>query len=132
MDPQELPGGIPSRISGLTAALLRHLLALGALAAEETRQLIRQSLAGLLLLISLILSLFLCYLGGMAALISLLALDLHWGWPSSLAASALFHLALAAILFVVLKFTSLPSPYQATSAELQRDIEALGKHSHRP
>jgi len=54
MNSQHLPGGIPSRITGLTAGLLRHLLSLGSLAALEGRLFVRQSIAGLVLVIAIV------------------------------------------------------------------------------
>lgn len=132
MEPHDSLSGIPERFSGLLAALLRHVLALGALAAEETRLLIRQSVAGIILLTALLLSVTIAYIALVAAAASLLVLRYHWEWPGALGALAIFHLLTAAILFAVFKARSTPPPYGATAAELQRDLEALARHSRTP
>jgi uncharacterized membrane protein YqjE len=132
MIPHDLPGGIPSRISGLAAGLIRHLLSLGSLAALEGRMFIRQSIAGIILLTALILFAMIAYVALIASAISLLAMFLKWGWPLSLAAAGLLHLAFVGILYKMLRARIAPRPFEATSAELQKDIDALSIYSSTP
>ena len=129
MDPNELPGGIPSRISGLLFALLRHLLSLTELAAEETRLLIRQSITAILLLVALIVTLVISYLALLATLISFLTLGHGWSWPSAFALVGFFHLLIAGILVFFLRLRTASRPFEATTAELRRDLDALGTYS---
>jgi uncharacterized membrane protein YqjE len=129
MNPQELPGGIPSRITGLAAGLLRHGLTLGALAAAEVRLLLRQSIVTLLLALAMIVAGIISYVALIGAVIALLALKLSWGWPVSLATAGLIHLALLGFLFSILRSKSLPRPFEGTSAELQKDLESLSRFS---
>ena len=130
MTPNDLPGGIPSRISGLTAGLIRHLLSLGSLAALEGRMFIRQSIAGIILLAALLLFAMIAYVALIGSAISLLAMFLKWGWPLSLAAAGLLHLALVGILYKLLRARIAPRPFESTSAELQKDIDALSTFSN--
>lgn len=127
MSPQDLPGGIASRLAGLLAGLLRHALAIGALAAFETRLLIRQSVAILLLAVATLLAALIAYVAILAAVVSLLAEKLSWGWPISLSAAGLLHLAALGILFSILRGVSAPKAYEATAAELTKDLESLGR-----
>jgi uncharacterized membrane protein YqjE len=132
MNPQDLPGGIPSRITGLTAGILRYTLSLGALAAEEGRLLIRQSVAAILLLVAMVVIAMIAYVALVGAAVSLLAVKLSWGWPVSLSAAGLIHLAILGILFRILRSRTAPRPFEATTAELRRDIEALSRYSNHP
>jgi uncharacterized membrane protein YqjE len=132
MNPQDLPGGIPSRITGLTAGILRYTLSLGALAAEEGRLLIRQSVAAILLLVAMVVIAMISYVALVGAAVSLLAVKLSWGWPVSLSAAGLIHLAILGILFRILRSRTAPRPFEATTAELRRDIEALSHYSNHP
>jgi uncharacterized membrane protein YqjE len=127
MNPQDLPGGIPSRITGLAAGLLRHGLTLGALAAAEGRLLLRQSLATLLLAVAMTMAAIIAYVALIGAVVALLATQFSWGWPVSLAAAGLIHLALLGILFSILRNKSLPRPFEGTSAELRKDLESLSR-----
>lgn len=129
MNPQDLPGGIPSRITGLTAGLLRYILSIGALAAEEGRMLIRQSVAVLLLIVAMVVVAIISYTALVVAIAALLAINLGWGWPLSLAAVGLVHLAILGILLKILRSTTGPRPFEATAAELRRDIDALGNYA---
>ncbi len=129
MNPQGLPGGIPSRITGLTAGIIRHLLSLAALAGEEGRLFLRQSIGGLILLLALVLVTMIAYVAILASVISLLAICLKWGWPVSLAAAGLLHIALVGILYKALRARVSLRPFQATTAELQRDIDVLSSYS---
>ena len=129
MNQQELSGGIPSRITGLTAGILRYTLSLGALAAEEGRLLIRQSVAAILLLVGIVVVATIAYVALIAAGVSLLAMKLGWGWPVSLSSAGLIHLALLGILFRTLRSRAAIRPFEATSAELRRDIDALGSRA---
>ncbi len=131
MDLNELPGGIPSRISGLLFSLLRHLLALTELAAEETRLLIRQSIVTLLLVVALIVTLVISYLALIGTVIALLTLGHGWGWPQAFGAVALIHLMLAGLLLVFLRNRTVLRPYEVTTAEVRRDLDALQTYSRR-
>ncbi len=126
-----LTGGIPSRLSGLITELLRHVLSLGALAAEETRVLIQRSITGVLVLIVLILMLVIAYVSAIIAVVSLLALGCGFGWVATLGLISLLHLLLAGGCYLFLRLKSFPRPYEATSAELQRNLEALGTSSRK-
>ena len=127
MNSQHLPGGIPSRITGLTAGLLRHLLSLGSLAALEGRLFIRQSIAGLILLLAIVMVAMIAYVALIGAVVALLATSLKWGWPVSLAAAGLLHLGILGILYQALRARVItPRLFEATTSELRRDIEALG------
>lgn len=132
MNPQDLPGGISSRITGLTAGILRYTLSLGALAAEEGRLLIRQSVAAILLLVAVVVIAMIAYVALLGAAVSLLAMKLSWGWPVSLAAAGLIHLAILGILLRILRTRTAPRPFEATTAEIRRDIEALSRYSNNP
>lgn len=136
MDLNELPGGIPSRISGLLFAVLRHLLALSELAAEETRLLIRQSILTILMLAAFLVTVVICYLALLAAIISILALGQEWGWPSAFAVVAFAHLLLAGLILFLIRKCTTPHLYEATASELRRDLDALasyaGKSSRTP
>ena len=123
-----LTGGIPSRLSGLITELLRHVLSLGALAAEETRVLIQHSITGVLVLI---LMLVIAYVSAIIAVVSLLALGCGFGWVATLGLISLLHLLLAGGCYLFLRLKSFPRPYEATSAELQRNLEALGTSSRK-
>lgn len=129
MSQQEHPGGIPSRITGLAAGLLRHGLTLGALAAAEGRLLLRQSIVTLLLAVAMTVAGIIAYVALIGAVVALLAIKLSWGWPVSLAAAGMIHLALLGILFSILRTKSLPRPFEGTSSELQKDLESLSRFS---
>jgi hypothetical protein len=131
MNQQGLPGGIPSRVTGLTAGILRYTLSLGALAAEEGRLLIRQSVAAILLLVGMMIVAAIAYVALIAAGVSLLAMKLGWGWPVSLSAAGLIHLALLGVLYRFLRSRASIRPFEATSAELRCDIDALGGYARR-
>ena len=131
MNQQGLPGGIPYRVTGLTAGILRYTLSLGALAAEEGRLLIRQSVAAILLLVGMMIVAAIAYVALIAAGVSLLAMKLGWGWPVSLSAAGLIHLALLGVLYRFLRSRASIRPFEATSAELRRDIDALGGYTKR-
>ena len=123
--PQDPSGGLPARVTSLSAAILRHGLNLSALAAAETRLLIRQSLASVLLITAMALFGVIAYVALIGAGVSLLAVKLSWGWPVSLAAAGMIHLALLGIAYAFLKNRAPVRPYEATSAEIRRDIETL-------
>lgn len=131
MSHQPLPGGIPSRVSGLTIGVVRHLLSLGSLAAEEGRLFVRQSITGLILLMALILVAMIAYVALIACVVTLLAVSLNWGWPVSLAAAAMIHLGLVWILYNILRARISFRPFEATTAELQRDMDVLSHYSNR-
>jgi uncharacterized membrane protein YqjE len=129
MDPNEPSGGIPSRISGLLYALMRHVLALTELAAEETRILIRQSVTAIILLIALIVVLIISYLSLLATVIILLTINQGWGWPSAFAVMAAVHLVMAVLIVSVLRVRTALNPFEATTAELRRDLDHLGNYA---
>ena len=129
--PQESSGGLPSRVTSLSAAILRHGLNLSSLAAAETRLLIRQSLASILLVVAMSVFGVIAYVALIGAGVSLLALKLCWGWPVSLAAAGMIHLAFLGIAYAFLKNQAPVRPYEATSAEIRRDIETLSGNSTR-
>ena len=60
-----------------------------------------------------------------------LAMKLGWGWPVSLSAAGLIHLALLGVLYRFLRSRASIRPFEATSAELRRDIDALGGYTRR-
>ena len=127
MNPQDLPGGIPSRITGLTAGLLRHVLSIGSLAALEGRLFLRQSITGLILLLAITLVAMIAYVALIGAAVAVLATSFKWGWPVSLAAAAILHLGILGILYRILRLrVVVPRPFEATSAEIRRDIDSLG------
>lgn len=130
MNPQELSGGLPSRITGLAAGVLRHALSLCTLAAAEGRLLVRQSLVTLLLAVAMTLAGVIAYVALIGAVVALLAVRLSWGWPVSLASAGMIHLALLGMLFSILRTRALPRPFEATSAELKRDLDDLGRFSN--
>lgn len=132
MDLNDLPGGIPTRVSGLLFALLRHLVALTELAAEETRLLIRQSLLSIMLLVALVVTMVIAYLSLLATVISLLTMMAGWGWPAAFALVTFLHLILAALIFFLLRIRTTPRPYAETSSEIRRDLDSLGNYSKKP
>jgi len=137
MNPQDLSGGISSRFTGLAAGLLRHGYTIAALAAAEGRLLVRQSLVTLLLAVAMTAAGIIAYVALITAAVALLAVRLSWGWPVSLSAAGLTHLALLGLLFSLLRSRSLPRPFEATSEELRKDLESLTRatdaaSSHRP
>ena len=93
-----LDPGLSARIVGLVASLCRHVLDLGSLAAEEARNLIRQSLVILILSLGLIFAIAVAYLAMIATGISLLIFSHGWGWAAAFGAVSLGHLVLALIL----------------------------------
>jgi uncharacterized membrane protein YqjE len=127
MGEQELPGGIASRLTGLTAALISHILAITALAADETRSLIQRSLVSLILIIALIASLFIAYLALVLTAVVLLTIWFGWSWITALGAAALSHIIFALILFLILRFRSNSPVFEGTSEEIRRDLDALNK-----
>ena len=129
MDTNQPTGGIPSRISGVTAALLRHFLALAELASEEGRLLIRQSLTVIILLVALILVVMISYLALVAAVVSLLYLGLGWSLPMALVTISFFHLLLAGAIILFLRMRTSSPLFEATAAELRRDMESLSSYS---
>ena len=129
MDLNELPGGIPSRVSGLLFALLRHLLALTELAAEEPRLLIRQSLVSILLLVALIVVVVIAYLSLLATLVSILTMGGGWGWPAAFGLVTLLHFVLAGVIFFFLRVRTKPRPYAETASEIRRDLDSLDNYS---
>jgi uncharacterized membrane protein YqjE len=130
MTPQEHSGGIPSRITGLAAGLLRHGITLGALAAAEGRSLLRQGIDVLLLAIAMTVVGTIAYVALIGAGVALLAMKLSWGWPVSLAAAGMIHLALLGILYSILLSKTMPHPFEATSEELRKDLEILGRYGN--
>lgn len=132
MNPQDLPGGIPSRIIGLLAGLLRHLLSLGGLAAEEARLLIHRSLAAILIGVAMVMAAMIAYVALVAAAVVLVAEKLSWGWSLSLSCAAILHLALLGILFRILRIRTTPPPFEATAAELRKDLETLTQVRNTP
>lgn len=129
MDLNDLPGGIPSRVSGLLFALLRHLLALSELAAEETRLLIRQSLLSILLLVALIVTVVIAYLSLLATAISLLTIAGGMGWPAAFGLVTILHLVVAGLIFFLLRIRTTPRPYAETTSEIRRDLDSLDSYS---
>jgi uncharacterized membrane protein YqjE len=127
MGEQELPGGIASRLSGLTAALISHTLAITALAADETRSLIQRSLVSLILIIALITSLLIAYLALVLTAVALLTIWVGWSWVAALGAAALSHLIFALIIFLILRARRSSPIYEGTTEELRRDFDALNK-----
>jgi hypothetical protein len=101
------------------------------LAAAETRLLIRQSLASILLVVAMAVFGVIAYVALIGAGVSLLALKLCWGLPVSLAAAGMIHLAFLGIAYAFLKNQAPLRPYEATSAEIRRDIETLSGNSPR-
>jgi hypothetical protein len=122
-------GGFSSRLSGLLVALFHHLFSLGELAAEEARIFIRQSVASLILLASLILVIMISYLGLIATVVSLLTLGHGWNWAAAFGVITLFHLLLAGVLLLALRLRITPRPFEATAVELRRDLDHLKCYS---
>lgn len=122
---QNLPGGLPSRVAGVSAGLLSHLLSLGSLAALEWRLFLRQGLGALLLIIAGLVVAAIAYVALVAAIVAILSLQLGWGWPVSLAAAGLLHLGLLGIVVRLLKARLSDRPFEATVAELRRDLDHL-------
>ena len=114
---------ISSRVSA--AANAERLRPCLRMAAAETRLLIRQSLASVMLITAMALFGVIAYVALIGAGVSLLAVKLSWGWPVSLAAAGMIHLALLGIAYAFLKNRAPVRPYEATSAEIRRDIETL-------
>jgi hypothetical protein len=109
---------------------MRHLLSVGSLAALEGRMFIRQSITGLILLLAITLVAMIAYVALIGAVIALLATSLRWGWPLSLAAAGLLHLGILGLLYQTLRTrVVIPRPFEATTAEIRRDIDALGSFS---
>jgi hypothetical protein len=105
-------------------------LTLGTLAVAEGRLFIRQSLVTLLLAVAMTVAGIIAYVALIVAAVALLAVKLSWGWPISLAAAGMIHLALLGLLFSILRARNLPRPFEETSAEIQKDIESLGRFSN--
>ena len=88
-------------------------------------------MAAILLLVGMVLVAAIAYVALIAAGVSLLAMKLGWGWPVSLSAAGLIHLALLGVLYRLLRSRASIRPFEATSAELRRDIDALGGYARR-
>jgi Putative Actinobacterial Holin-X, holin superfamily III len=130
MNMQDLPGGIPSRVTGLTSGILRHLLAIGSLAALEARLFLRQSITALLLLLAIVVVAMIAYVALIGAAIALLATTFKWGWPVSLASAGILHLGILGFLYRFLRVRVVaPRPFEATAAEIRKDIDALGNYA---
>ena len=127
--PSGATGGITTSISGLAAALLRHLLALAELASGELRLLIRQGITSLILLAALLLFVMVGYLTLVAMAVSLLVVGAGWNWPGALGATALFHLLCAVAIVFMLRFRTSRPLFEATAAELRHDMESLKSYS---
>lgn len=125
MQPQDLPGGLPSRVAGVSAGLLSHLLSLGSLAALEWRLFLRQGLGALLLIAAGLVVASIAYVALVAAVVAILATQLGWGWPVSLAAAGLIHVGLLGLLLRLLKARLAVRPFEATATELRRDLDHL-------
>jgi hypothetical protein len=125
MIPEDLPGGLPSRVAGVSAGLLSHLLSLGSLAALEWRLFLRQGLGALLLIVAGLVVASIAYVALVAAVVAILATQLGWGWPVSLAAAGLIHLGLLGLLIRLLKARLAVRPFEATATELRRDLDHL-------
>ena len=128
----ELPGGLSSRLAGVAAGLLRHILSLGSLVSLEWGLFLRQSLAALLLIAAAVVVTAIAYVALVAAVIAILATQLGWGWPVSLAAAGILHLAILGLLVKLLQARLQNRPFEATTAELRRDLENLNSLAGRP
>jgi uncharacterized membrane protein YqjE len=131
MGQHELPGGIATRLAGLSVSLISHFLAIAALAAEEARALIQRSLISLILVLAITFSLFIAYIALILTVVALLAFYLHWGLVSALGAAALVHVIFACILFIILRLRKTSPLFEGTSAELRHDLETLHGYSGR-
>ena len=129
MGQNSLPGGIAARLAGLTAALISHTLAITALAADEARALIQRSLISVIIAIALIVSLFIAYLALVFAAIILLSVCFGWSWLAAILTAAGMHIIFATVLFIILRMRRSSPLFEATSAELRRDFEALNTFS---
>lgn len=127
MNPHDPVGGLASRITGLGAGILRHGFTIGSLALAEGRGLLRQSLFTLLLGVAMTIVAAIAYVSLIAAVVALAAVKLSWGWPVSLAAAGMLHLALLGILFSLIRNIIPSRPFEITATELKRDIDALGR-----
>ena len=127
MNPHDPVGGLASRITGLGAGILRHGLTVGSLALAEGRLLLRQSLFTLLLGVAMTVVAAIAYVSLIAAVIAVAAVKLSWGWPVSLAAAGMLHLAMLGILYSVIRNMTPSRPFEVTAAELKRDIDSLGR-----
>jgi uncharacterized membrane protein YqjE len=67
------------------------------------------------------------YVSLIAAVIAVAAVKLSWGWPVSLAAAGMLHLAMLGILYSVIRNMTPSRPFEVTAAELKRDIDSLGR-----
>jgi uncharacterized membrane protein YqjE len=134
MNPNDLPGGLPSRVAGVSAGLLSHLLSLGSLAALEWRLFLRQGIGALLLIVAGLVVAAIAYVALVVAVVAILATQLGWGWPVSLAAAGILHLALLGLLARLLRTKLSVRPFEATTAELRRDLDHLDSLAgrHRP
>jgi uncharacterized membrane protein YqjE len=128
----DLPGGLPARLSGVVAGLLRHFLSLGSLVSLEWGLFLRQSLAALLLIAAAVVVTAIAYVALVAAVIAILATQLGWGWPVSFAAAGLLHLMILGLLVKLLLNRLANRPFEATTAELRRDLENLNSLAGRP
>lgn len=125
MRPEDLPGGLPSRIAGVSAGLLSHLLSLGSLAAFEWRLFLRQGVGALLLIVAGLVVASISYVALVAAVVATLAIQLGWGWPVSLSLAGLIHFGLLGVVMRLLKARLSVRPFEATTNELRRDLDHL-------
>ena len=117
--------GISARFLGLSGTLLEHVTSLFSLAALETGQLMKQTLACLLLFIATVLALFIAYLALLATGVALAVIQFNLSWTTTFGAVTLLHFLLAGILIVLLRQRRSHAPLAMTRAEIQRDIESL-------
>ncbi|MFI0348737.1 MAG: phage holin family protein [Chthoniobacterales bacterium] len=121
--------GIPARLMGLSSALLQHVVAILLLAGLEARQLLKRSIASILIFIAILIFIFIGYLALLSTVIAIAIMHFSVSFPLTLAGVALFHFFIAGILILFLRRQQNEPAFAVTLHEIQRDIELLATDS---
>lgn len=114
---------------GLSSALLQHVVAILSLAGLEARQLLKRSIASILIFIAILIFIFIGYLALLSTVIAIAIMHFSVSFPLTLAGVALFHFFIAGILILFLRRQQNEPAFAVTLHEIQRDIELLATDS---
>ena len=115
---------------GLSGALLQHVVALISLAGLEARQLLKRSLASILIFVGVLVFVFIGYVALLAALVSIAIIKFGASLSITLGSVALFHFVIAGLFLFFFRCQQSEPAFGITLQEIQRDIEALTGEPH--